>query len=155
MENTNKVAKGQNFRTLGKNSAVVVREGELDTPHWLRNARNCAARLRIKPSHWLDTLTDWNRDYDGLFVHFKAKHKLRDPAYSGVFLRMQVFERPGIEDWFEEFLCTPVPDEVRPHVRREARARAKVALTLLRMTYPVAASTWPLEPANTNRPPRG
>jgi len=122
--------------------ARFASDAETENPEAIRDVRNFCAGLPVYSEEWIDYLNDLYRDYHGVIV---------DADDNQIVLNMEQFERPHIREWFRDF-CSPVPDDVTPRVRQEARGRVKILITILRATFPKEATRWGLRAANDNEP---
>lgn len=120
---------------------VLVSDEELSKPAFIRDLRNFTHDLRISSYHWHDFLCDLYRDYPGCII---------DDNGQEIFLDMHVFEVPSIRDWFRDFCCKPVPANITPYVRGEARERVRVMGTILQASFPRRSLLWGLRVANDN-----
>ena len=116
----------------------VVTDAEL-TPEFIRSVRAHMRVLNISPSEWGWFLIDAYRDYPGLIT---------DPK-SGciVELDMTGFENRNFRYWFRDLL-EPLPSDVIPRIREQARNRFKVMASILRAIDPVKALLWGKTVAN-------
>ena len=105
--------------------------------------RNFAASLEISADHFLDYLLNLYRDYRGRIVSNGNE----------VFLNTEEFETDSIREWFRDWACAPVPDGVRPRLRKESRERIRLLGTILSTRFAFEAELWGVRAANDNRPP--
>ena len=122
----------------------LVTDAELDNTDFHRDLRNHAYRLHLSPDRWATFLIDTYRDYPGT---------VRDGDGAAVDLNLKEFDDPNLRYWFRDTICTPLPAEVTPRVRCEARERFRILATLLKAIDPVAASLWGVRGANDSPAP--
>ncbi|MGJ8628780.1 MAG: hypothetical protein ACSHXB_17600 [Sulfitobacter sp.] len=125
--------------------AVIVTDRELDNSDFLRDVRNFAVSLNIKPWAWLKFLDRFYLRWYGWVSDEKGRE---------IFFDLGEFERDHIEDWFERFCCTPCPENITPRIQARTRKRVRIVATLLRAKYPDAALMWGVRAANDNGAPR-
>lgn len=122
-------------------SAVCTEETECRA--FVFDVREFANSLRISSDFWREYLNNEYRDYPGRIMNERRRE---------VFLNMEVFEEPYIEDWFEHnFNILPASEEAI-RLRSDTRERMRVAATILRANNPHAAQFWGLrgKAANDN-----
>jgi hypothetical protein len=119
----------------------VLTDAELQNPHVVRDGRNYAAGLGVPYRQMLEFLTDRYRDYRGVFVDASSGEEM--------LLDMEVLESAS-EYWFRDMM-RPCPPNIRPRIRRSARERWRVALSILRATAP-DGEFWGVRAANDNTP---
>lgn len=122
---------------------ALVTDKDLNNPEFIRDGRKAAYSENLFASQWLDHVTDLYRDYLGWIA---------DENGEECFLDTEVFDRPNIEDWFDDWCCAPCPEHIKPRLRCEARERVRVLLTILKTRHPVASRFWGVRPANDNAP---
>lgn len=122
----------------------VVSDRDINNPEWVRDLRNFGYSLGVSDVRWHEFVSNHYRDYRGSIIKADG---------SEIFLDMGEFERPGIREWFRDFVCTPCPPEMRPRVRIEARERVRVLGTILKARYPAVAQSWGVRPSNDNVAP--
>ena len=122
----------------------IVSDDELSNPDFVRDVRNFSANLSIDPTSWLEALYDMYCQYPGWIVDRNGHEQ---------FLDLEHFEVPYIREWFRDWACSPLSQDVRPRVRGESRERIRVLGTILRTKYPEPAMMWGVRPANDNSPP--
>jgi hypothetical protein len=145
--------------------ARLVSDKELGNPKFIRDVRNFAYLVGKLPSEWKEYLNDEYAAFRGIII---------DKCGCVVELDLEIFEvdddtifMPSEEDesasnvtlqnnrftnWFEEWCCTPCPEDVKPTVRKESRERVRVLATILRCRNEGASLLWGKEPANDNTP---
>jgi len=119
----------------------LIRESEISNPDFIRDVRNFAYTLSISSYQWRDHLYNLYRDYRGWVIGEGGQE---------VFLNMRILEFDHHREWFRDFCCTPVCDNITPYVRKEARGRVIILATILRAAYPMEAMLWGVRPANDN-----
>ncbi len=122
---------------------AVTTDDELDNSDYIRDLRGFAHSLNFNDEDWHEFLTELYRDFPGWIM---------DEDGAEVFLNMEEFERPSIREWFRDFCCKEVPGHVIPHVRIEARERARILATILRASFPIETRLWGLRADNDNNP---
>ena len=100
----------------------VVTEAQIMRPGFVRATKNYSASLGVPWRNWHGFVTDFYRDVPVIFINDRMQE---------VHLNMEVFETPSIDYWFRDFV-KPVPDDVNPIVRREAKGRVIILATLMR-----------------------
>lgn len=75
-------------------------------------------------------------------TYYEIQDRVVDHNGKKASLPIEVFDDPSSDFWFRRFCCTPVPPDVKPHVRSEARSRAQVVATILRATCPEESALW-------------
>lgn len=110
------------------------------TPAFIADVRSFMRNLAISRDRWVPFLDRAYCDYPGRIV---------DAGGEEVMLDTGVLDASGIRYWFRD-LCRPMPQRVRPHLRRQAKARFLVMASILRAIYPVEASLWGVVIANDN-----
>lgn len=140
--------------------APLVADGQLDNPEWLRDARNYCASLGHTKSLWVSEIFDLN-----LRRPVRINRKGKSGAWVDYHLPIEnlfIFSDEVIEagrvdqymdaqrDWFDSFLCTPVPDFVTPYVTRARREHARIVLTLVGCNNPEAFVTWGVRPVTSD-----
>lgn len=120
-------------------------EEQILDPEFLRDARNYAAAYlveeSIQPHQMLDHITDIYRDLEERITDYCTVLGCEQE----VWLDMDVFEVPGIEDWLERF-CTWVPDHIQPYLTCATRGRAIALTSILRAADPEGTRYWGLPP---------
>lgn len=138
-----------------KHSSKLVTDGELKNPDFVRDVKSFGADLKVAASEWLDFCLNLLSRQDVDFI---------DPYGNVVDLDIEALlpsdedidEGRGaafearIRNWFSETFCNPVPDEVIPRIRVEARERFRIVATILRAQFPCAAMMWGVRAANDN-----
>ena len=120
------------------NPAIVqiVTDADLENSELVRDARTFAANIRVPRGRMLDFLADGYRDCDTIRVEAEGNRAEID---------LELLERDGIEWWFKDWCKRPLPN-VTPRVRVEARERARVVITLLRLIFPKESVVWGVDP---------
>lgn len=138
-----------------KRGARLVDDYELSNPEFLRDVRNFAARLSIRPCDWLDYILDLLSRFDGCLVDATGKPAWLDteaflPTDEEIDLGQASSIDARMRNWFDETFSAPVPHDVAPRIRREARERFRVVATTLRAQFPADAVMWGVRAANDN-----
>lgn len=131
----------------------IVSDTEIDSPDLIRAVRNHCAALEVPASRMLDYLVDLYRDLDAEIIDetrmpiFLDLSPLEtDPEDADILVHCPRGER--IRDWFRT-MTTPVPEDVTPYVRGEAKERFRILATLIIAANPQI--NWPrILPANDN-----
>lgn len=144
-------------RCAGRASRLVS-DTEINNSEFVRDVRNFAARLGVRPAEWLDRILELFAQFDGCIVN--AAHQ---PAHLTTDILLPTDEEidddkgavieSRIRNWLEETFATPVPENVDPHVRVEARERFRIVASILRARFPSHAIGWGLRGANDNFAP--
>lgn len=144
----------------------LVSDKELANPKFIRDVRNFIYSLGLSPKECKQYLTDEYAAFRGVII---------DRCGCVIQLDLEIFEvdedtlfKPSEEkdsahevtlqnnrytNWFEEWCCTPCPEDVEPRVHKEARERVRVLATILRSRNEGASLRWGKEPpANDNEP---
>ncbi|KCZ89734.1 hypothetical protein [Hyphomonas jannaschiana] len=121
----------------------IVSDEELSNPDFVRDVRNFSAGLAVDPNSWLEALYNMYCQYPGSIVDRNGRE---------LFLDLEHFEVPYIREWFRDWACSPIDQNVRPRVREESRERIRVLGTVLKAKYPEHAMLWGVRPANDNAP---
>jgi len=100
----------------------LVSDAELRDPEFIREMRNYGASLDVPYERMRDWITTFYANAPIIF---------RDGKHREIFVQTSHFEVPNFDFWARDF-CTQVPDDVRPHVRREAWERTRAFTSLLR-----------------------
>jgi hypothetical protein len=121
----------------------IISDEELSNPDFVRDIRNFASGLDIDPTYWLETLYNMYCQYPGWIVDRNGQE---------VFLDLEHFETRFIREWFRDWACQPIAENVRPRIREESRERIRILGTILKAKYPGSAMMWGVRPANDNEP---
>ncbi|WP_282091456.1 hypothetical protein [Epibacterium ulvae] len=122
-----------------RKAASLVSDDQLNNSEYLRDLKAFARRVNLPDCQWHEFLVDLYRDFPGWVSDGEDE----------VFLDMEEFERPYIREWFRDFL-RPLPDDVQPRVRAEAKERVRIMATLLTAHYPATTMLWGVRAANQN-----
>ncbi len=125
---------GFEFESYGftpKIKTTIVEDADLSDALLVFHVRHFLNAQNIGCSAMADWLVDLYRDYKGIIV---------DAHGQEIFLNTEVLFEIGHE-WYRDLMKVP-PLSNRLHVRREARQRWRVMLTILRACFPEEAQKW-------------
>lgn len=145
------------FSASCKRGVRLVSDKELSNGEFVRDVRNFAAGLGKRPADWLDYVLKLYASFEGCIVDGRGRPAHLDTT---IFLPTDQEIDDGVgavieyrmRNWFEETFATPVPENVTPHVRIEAKGRFLIVASILRARFPAQAAMWGVRAANDNEP---
>lgn len=144
-------------RCAGRASRLVS-DTEINNSEFVRDVRNFAAPLGLRPAEWLDRILELLALYDGCIVDGRGRPVHLDttiflPTDDEIDNGTAAVIEYRMRNWFEETFATPVPESVTPHVRVEAKERFRIVASILRARFPMQAAMWGVRAANDNFAP--
>lgn len=136
----------------------IVSDEEMSNPTWVRDVKNFGASLGISGADWTDFSLNLLARLDVEFIDSCGNIVDLDieallPSDKEIDEDRGAAFEARIRNWFSETFCDPVPDDVIPRIRIEARERFRIVATILRAQFPCAAMMWGVRAANDNLGP--